>query len=137
MEVRNCRKCRRLFNYLGGKPYCPACRDALEMQFLKVRDYIRDNPRDGIQEIADACEVEAVQIRDWIKEGRLEVTVSSGITLTCEKCGATILKGRFCDKCNQKMADSLGALVTGKELARPKAASGDDAENKGMRFKKP
>lgn len=136
MEVRNCRKCKRLFNYLGGKPYCPECKDALERDFLKVRDYIRDNPTDGIQEIADACEVEAIQIRDWIKEGRLEVTVTSGITLTCEKCGEKILKGRFCDKCNQKMADSLGALVTGKEIERKKPVDPAKIEQ-GMRFKRP
>ena len=25
-DVRNCRKCGKIFNYIGGAPICPACR---------------------------------------------------------------------------------------------------------------
>lgn len=136
MEVRNCRKCRRLFNYLGGKNICPACKDQLEMVFLKVRDYIRDNPASPLQKIADDNEIDVQQIRDWIKEGRLEVSKESPITVSCEKCGAPILKGRFCEACNKTMANNLGALVAAHEQS--KAAkdipSKGDTKN-GMHFK--
>ena len=30
MDVRSCRNCGRLFNYLQGPPICPACRKKLE-----------------------------------------------------------------------------------------------------------
>ena len=30
MNVRNCRKCGKLFNHVMGMPICPACKDALE-----------------------------------------------------------------------------------------------------------
>ena len=33
MDVKNCRKCKRLFNYIGGQQICPACREAIEAEF--------------------------------------------------------------------------------------------------------
>ena len=30
MNVVNCRRCGRLFNYVAGKYICPACKEALE-----------------------------------------------------------------------------------------------------------
>lgn len=134
MEVRNCRRCRRLFNYLGGQNICPVCKDELEKQFLKVRDYIRENPGVPLQEVADANEVTPNQIKDWIKEGRLELAKGSAITLNCEKCGEPILRGRFCDKCNDKMADRLNALV--QDNMKPKIPVVKDDHSPKMRFKK-
>lgn len=135
MEVRNCRKCRRLFNYLGGQNICPECRDALERSFLQVKDHIRDNPNNTLQEISESCEVEVQQIRDWIRDGRLEISKGSPIELNCEKCGAKILKGRFCDSCNQKLADNLSALVAADTKARM-PVSDDGSKGPKMRFKK-
>ena len=34
MNVRNCRNCGRLFNYIAGAPVCPACKDELEKKDL-------------------------------------------------------------------------------------------------------
>lgn len=134
MEVRNCRKCRRLFNYLGGINLCPVCKDELERSFLAVRDYIRDNPGSNLQEIGDETGVDVQQIRDWIKEGRLELSKGSPISITCEKCGATILRGRYCDRCNQKLANNLNALVD--ESRKAKMPQHHAPEGPKMRFKK-
>lgn len=135
MEVRNCRKCRRLFNYIGGKNICPACKDELERTFIQVREYIRNNPGNSLQNIADDNEVDIQQIRDWIREGRLEVSKASGIEITCEKCGAKILKGRFCDKCIQKVADGLDGLVKESMAAKAPVHEEGPAGPK-MRFRK-
>ena len=136
MEVKNCRMCRRLFNYLGGKNICPVCKEALEKKFLQVRDYVRDNPTSGLQQIAEENEVDVQQVRDWIKEGRLEISKGSPISLACEKCGAPIIKGRFCEKCNKNMANNLSKLVEASTRGKmppidPKKAG------PGMHFKKP
>ena len=42
MEVKNCKNCGRLFNYIGGayKSLCPACIDRLEEKFQEVKKYI-------------------------------------------------------------------------------------------------
>ena len=111
MEVRNCRSCTRLFNYIGGPNICPQCRDELEKKFLVVKEYIRTNPGASIQTVADDNDVSTQQIKQWIKEERLEFSKDSTITIECEKCGAAIRTGRFCSKCKDNMANSLSQLI--------------------------
>ena len=65
MNVRNCRKCGKIFNYVSGLPICPACRDEAEKKFQVVKKFIRENPRADIREVAAACEVETSQIQQW------------------------------------------------------------------------
>ena len=48
MNVRNCRKCGKLFNHIMGMPVCPACREKLEQKFQEVKKYIRENRMSGI-----------------------------------------------------------------------------------------
>ena len=55
MNVRNCRKCGKIFNYVSGLPICPACRDEAEKKFQVVKKFIRENPRADIREVAAAC----------------------------------------------------------------------------------
>ena len=43
MDVKNCKKCRRLFNYIGGPAICPQCREELEKKFQQAKEFIRDN----------------------------------------------------------------------------------------------
>ena len=99
MNVRNCRKCGNLFNYVSGPPICMACREKLEEKFQEVKKYIQDNGHAGIQQVAEACDVSTNQIHQWLREERLELSAESGVTLSCENCGAAILSGRFCQKC--------------------------------------
>ena len=129
MEVKTCRNCRRLFNYLGSGPrICPACRDSLEKRFYKVKEYIRDHPHEGIQSVSEAMDVSANQLRQWVKEERLQFSADSGVALTCENCGATIYTGRFCNKCKSKMADGLAKAFSGE------ASDESSHHGGGMRF---
>ena len=108
MEVKNCRNCKRLFNYMGGGYLlCPACMDELEKKFIQVRDYIRENPKASMTEISDDNEVSTSQIERWIREERLTFTDDSPIGLECENCGVTIHSGRYCQKCKDAMAKGL------------------------------
>ena len=66
MDVRNCRKCGKMFNYIG-KPMCPSCMQELEDTFEKVKQYVQDNPTANITQVADENEVSVNQIRTWIK----------------------------------------------------------------------
>ena len=117
MDVRNCRNCGRLFNYIGGGfNICPACREEAEKKFQTVKEYIRENPKATIQEISDDNEVTTNQIRQWIREERLQFTDDSPIGIECENCGATIRTGRFCDNCKNNMANVLS-----KSIEKPKA----------------
>lgn len=110
MDVKNCKECGRLFNYITGPRLCGECRQKLEDKFVEVRNYIMDNPRATIPEISEANEVSVQQIHQWVREERLIFTDDSMVTLDCESCGAPIKTGRFCEKCKSDMAKGLGNL---------------------------
>lgn len=111
MNVRSCKICKRLFNYLTGPVYCPACRDKMEEKFQEVKNFIQENPGVHIQEVADACEVETSQIRQWLREERLELTEGSPLMLSCDGCGAPIRSGRYCDKCKANVSNGFKDIL--------------------------
>lgn len=135
MNVRNCRSCGRIFNYVTGPAICPTCRDKLEEKFQEVKNYIRENKGAGIQEVAEACEVEVSQIRQWLREERLELAADSALYLNCESCGAPIRSGKFCEKCANNMTKSLQDVLNANK-AVPAKSKKDDAEGPKMRFLK-
>ena len=106
MDVRNCRGCGKLFNYISGPFICPSCREKMEEKFQEVKKYIQENPGSNVASVAEACDVDPNQIRQWIREERLEFA-SGASEISCEKCGAAIPSGRFCDKCKAYMVNTL------------------------------
>lgn len=133
MNVRNCRKCGRLFNYVSGPPICMQCKEALEEKFQEVKKYIEDNAHASISEVAEACDVSANQIQVWLRDERLQLCEGSPITLHCENCEAPILSGRFCDKCKNSMANKLNDSIRKPEAPKP-VRKKDTKENPKMRF---
>ena len=131
MNVRNCRKCRRLFNYVIGPVYCAQCKQEMEDEFQKVKKYIQDNPGSDIRMVSEACEVDPMQIRQWVREERLCFSDDSPMGIACERCGVTIKSGRFCAKCKSDMTTELKSVM-------PKATVVQNSCNKGtdhrMRF---
>ena len=53
MNVRNCRKCRRLFNYVVGPVLCNNCKKEMEEVFQTVKKYVRENPGSDIRMVAE------------------------------------------------------------------------------------
>ncbi len=133
MNVRNCRKCGRIFNYVSGPPICVQCREELEAKFQEVKKYIQDHAHASIPEVAEACDVSPNQIQQWLRDERLQLAEGSGITLHCENCGASILSGRFCDKCKNSMANRLSDSIKKPEAPKP-VHKKDTKENPKMRF---
>lgn len=103
MEVKTCKQCKRLYNYLSGPPICPACKDRLEEKFQLVKDYVIEHPLEGIAEVAEVNEVSVSQIKRWVREERLSFSPESTVGIDCEGCGATIRTGRYCESCKKKM----------------------------------
>lgn len=110
MEVKNCRDCGRLFNYISGARLCSACRQKLEDKFIEVRTYVRDNPSVSIAMVSEEMEVSVQQIYQWIREERLVFSEDSLVTIDCENCGAQIRTGRLCNKCKNNVAHGLDNL---------------------------
>ena len=75
----------------------------LEEKFQEVKQFIKDNPGNNINQVSDACEVPVKQIKKWVREERLEFSSGVDIGVTCENCGAPITSGRFCAKCKSSM----------------------------------
>ena len=130
MDVRNCKACGRLFNYIGNG-ICPECERRMEDKFDDVKQYIYDHPKCGMQEVADEMEVSISQIRKWLKEERLSFSEDSEIALSCEKCGKRILTGRFCKMCKETMKTEFSSYIR-KDEPHPRHER-QKTENK-MRF---
>ena len=135
MNVRNCRKCGRLFNYVSGPPICMQCREALEAKFQEVKKYVQDHHGADIQEVSSECDVDPGQIRQWIREERLQFADDSPIRIACEGCGAMIRSGRYCDKCKTEMATGFKhAMGSGKPAEPEKKPTPSKSERDKMRF---
>ena len=111
MDVKNCRGCGRLFNYIGGGYLlCPACMEELDKKFQVVKKYIQDNPKATMTEISQDNEVSINQIERWVREERLAFADDSPIGIECENCGTMIKSGRLCQACKDKLQKSLGDM---------------------------
>ncbi|MDD3173853.1 MAG: flagellar protein [Herbinix sp.] len=123
MDVRVCKNCRRLFNYIYGPEICPECARSLlenkeepknilkagllkpldideEKTFEQIKDYIMANPKASVAQIAEDNEITPSKLFEWIREDRLEFSDDSASAwFACEKCGAKIRSGRRCNRC--------------------------------------
>ncbi len=132
MEVRNCKSCGRLFNYMGGMPICPNCQKKLEEKFHEVKQYLHENPRSTIAQVAEEMDVPVKQIKQWIREERLTLSEASVDGIVCESCGAPICSGRYCDKCKAKMQNTLASAIDKPIKAAPPKKQERDGNR--MRF---
>jgi predicted amidophosphoribosyltransferase len=133
MDVRNCRGCGKLFNYIHGPHLCPTCAKALDVKFEDVKQYVYDHPRVDMQEVSEVFEISISQIKQWIREERLSFAEDSMIGLDCERCGVTIKTGRFCKACKDNLARGFNDLYH-KPEAKPKHKPVDTKESAKMRF---
>ncbi len=116
MEVRNCRQCGRLYNYIGGtyKSLCPDCIRKLEDKFEEVKEYIEEHRSAPMNQISQDCDVSIKQIEQWVRDERLVFSDDSPIGIACENCGATIKSGRYCDNCKSKMVNRLESAYSSR-----------------------
>lgn len=135
MNIKNCKKCGKMFSYAFGPVICPDCLNAQEALFQEAKKYVQENPGCDIRELSEAVEVDAAQIRQWIKEERLQFSSDSPIRIACEGCGAMINSGRYCDACKNSMAKGLNdAFGLNKPVNNEPVAKRRDADGNKMRF---
>lgn len=131
MNVRNCKSCGRLFNYIAGPPICPNCKEDLEKKFQQAKEFIRENKNATVQIVAKEVDVPESQIKQWIREERLVFSDAAIAGIACEVCGSPILTGRFCDKCKNQMMNDLSGAIKKPEAPVVKKK---EKENPRMRF---
>lgn len=126
MEIKVCKNCRRLFNYINGPDLCPECVKLIpnnenlitetvlkatleplvkeeELLFEQVRDYIMTHPKATLVQIAEVNNTTPMKLLQWVREDRLEFSEDSkSVWFECEKCGTKIRSGRLCNRCKIK-----------------------------------
>lgn len=114
MDIRNCRKCGKVYAYDGHR-ICRACRKAEEEDFQRVKEYLYDNPGATVQEISDETETSVQMIMKYLREGRLQLRDENhNLILDCEKCGKPIRTGRFCERCADALEKEFKGINTPK-----------------------
>lgn len=134
MDVRNCRRCKKLFNYIGGPQICPACQSLLEEEFQKVKAFLRENPKASMGTIAEENEVSVQQIKQWVREERLSFTEDSPVAIECENCGAMIRTGRYCKSCKATLANHMNEAIKKPKKEMPAPEKKPAREKERMRF---
>lgn len=132
MDVRSCKMCGKLYNFMGNStPICPSCQKLMDDRFSIVKQFIYDNPGASLQKVSEDTEVPIKQIKIWVKEEKLSFSEGSLIGVECEKCGAIIRTGRFCSACKGKINDTLSSVIPKPEIQQRKP---DKREQAKMRF---
>lgn len=133
-EVRNCRRCKKIFMFVTGPQLCDACKKLEEEEFERVRSFLKEFPGATIQEVARETDVPTQQIYKYLKEGRLEVAENSPIALQCENCGVRVKSGRFCINCSKKLANEM--MNAGRSLkdSLDKEYRNEEDERRGLRY---
>ncbi len=133
MDVRSCRACGKLFNYMdNGIKICPACAELREKKFQEVKEYIREHKTATLSQISEDMDVSTKQLQQWVREERLKFADDSPIALSCENCGAQIKTGRFCPACKGKVADGFNDGLPKPEV--PQQKSFRDTSNRMRSF---
>lgn len=86
----------------SDQKHCERCRVNEDEIFLKVREYIYDNPSTNVMEVSEELEVEEEIILKWLRQGRLQLK-GEGVGYGCERCGQSIQTGRFCMSCQNEL----------------------------------
>lgn len=130
MEVRNCKQCGKLYNYIGGayRMLCPVCTQQAEEKFRDVKKYIQEHPHADIREVAQENDIAVKQIEKWVREERLSFTDDSDIGIACERCGKMIKTGRFCAECANQLGNTLTDLYRQEVRIEKKKHTGKDSK---------
>ncbi len=124
-NVQACQGCKVLFQYPGfGAKLCPECRKKEEEMFEKVRIYLNEHGPANYYTISEATGINEETIKQWLKDGRLEVPEDSEIYIKCERCGCDIRSGRYCPSCAAELTKEFKGLYSGAIGERPKTQNG-------------
>lgn len=132
MEVKTCKRCRVLFHHVVGAQLCERCKKKDEEDFVKVKEYLYENPGASMTKVCEDLDVTVRQIQQYLREGRLTVSKDSPIGLDCERCGNRIITGRYCDSCRNTMTNQLSSVAKGMRQEID-GISKDDSKNR-MRY---
>lgn len=104
-QLRNCKKCGKLFLFVGS-PVCKKCTELEEEQFQLVKQYLREHARASVAETSEATGVPPYMVVEFLRRGRLlgEIPMAQGQEPLCVICKKPVASGKnICSKCEQEM----------------------------------
>lgn len=115
-ELRNCRRCGKLFSYLGAS-VCQECREKEERQYEILKEYLTEHPRATVQETSKDTGVPVARITDFLRRGLLaQVTPILKAELVCRICKKPIPSGVVvCPECHDKLQPSMRSQKVASE----------------------
>lgn len=99
IDYKFCKMCKRMLPVSYKGEYCGDCEDLL--LFDRVRDFVRSHEVNEYQ-LAEYFDIPLRQVKQWIREGRMEYKERSQKNLMhsyCVHCGARVDFGSLCPKC--------------------------------------
>ncbi|WP_027339052.1 flagellar protein [Halonatronum saccharophilum] len=124
MGLKKCKLCKKVFAPTSSvNKICPKCLKEEEEQFKVVKDYLWDNPGSTIKVISKETGVNEKIIQKFVREGRFLQISGLSIKVECERCGAPIQSGRFCNGCVDKLRSGMSKIKESEdkeELEREK-----------------
>ena len=133
MDIRQCMRCSKLFQYRGS-PNCPDCVRALDDTFLEVRHYLEDHPHATIDDVCEACQADENDVLRWLREGRLILSHDSSPLLACQSCRKPIQSGRYCETCAVNVIGQLEATARHLGGERPNRDRSNDHTRSHVRI---
>lgn len=96
-----CKVCRHSLNPLSDGLYeCPICNTKYSDNYRKILEYLFENNDASIEEIEENTHISREKIEYLIEE---KYIIYPNVALNfkkCQKCNATIVSGRYCNKCH-------------------------------------
>lgn len=128
--MRNCDRCGKIYASPNPK-LCSDCVKQDQDDFNVVREFLKENPKVSIEVISEATGVDELKIREYLRQGQLELADVNGPALECTRCGKPISKGDYCVLCQREIQNSLRSGGS-----QPKAVSKDKASGRESFFLK-
>jgi predicted amidophosphoribosyltransferase len=130
-ELRNCRRCGKLFSYVGV-PICPDCREKEERQYEVLKEYLREHPMATVPEASRDTGVPAELITGFLRRGLLaQVNPALKGELVCRICGKPIPSGiAICAECHEKLQPSAPIRKAGHAVKHSQRMYYDDIINR-------
>jgi len=114
-----CDECMgRVYFVWDGRYKCKTCGKHLLDALGKIKEYRRENMFAGVEEIAQATNVEEEDVYVILSREGMELPKDSKYYLSCEKCGCSLQTGRFCAVCIRELAGGIGNLIQEERRGR-------------------
>lgn len=72
-ELKQCKECNGTFLYITNDQQCLSCSQKNELEFQKIKSYLKQFPRSSIGTIATVLDISVANIQKYIDQGRLEM----------------------------------------------------------------